>query len=36
MCPVGERVSWGALEALNLVSDPRGVRVGNGLYVVCL
>ena len=32
MCPLGERVSSGALGALNLPSDPWGVRFGTGQY----
>ena len=36
MCPRGERVTSEALGALNLMSDPRGVRFGTGHYVVCL
>ena len=36
MCPRGESVSSGALGALNLLSDPRGVRFGTGHYLVCL
>ena len=36
MYPVGERISSGALGALNLLADVRGVRFGTGHYVVCL
>ena len=36
MCLRGQRVSSGALGALNLLSDPRGVRFGTGHYLVCL
>ena len=36
MCPLGERVSSGVLGALNLLSNPRGVRLGTGHYLVCL
>ena len=36
MCPLGERVSWGALGALNLLIPPRGVRFVTGHYLLCL
>ena len=34
--PPPERISSGSLGALNLLSDPRGVRFGTGHYLVCL
>ena len=36
MSPLPERISSGSLGALNLLSDPRGVRFGTGHYLVCL
>ena len=35
-CLGGGGVSWGALGAPYLLSDPRGVRFGTGHYLVCL
>ena len=36
MSPLPERISSGSLGALNLLSDPGGVRFGTGHYLVCL
>ena len=36
MSPLPQRISSGSLGALNLLSDPLGVRFGTGHYVVCL
>ena len=36
MSPLPERTSSGSLGALNLLFDPRGVKFGNGHYLVCL
>ena len=36
MSPLPERINTGSVGALNLLSDPRGVRFGTGHYSVCL
>ena len=35
MSPVPERISSGSLGAVNVLADPRGVKIGTGHYQVC-